>query len=82
MWLFYNLNFDRNYYVLKSKGSCAFFNKNINFNANNTESKMENSHTVVLFLVQELQIKNKTVVNVSSWKKTRAFFVPFIFFTV
>ena len=42
MWLFYYFNFARNYDVLKSKGSCIFLNKIINFNKNEAESKMEN----------------------------------------
>ena len=36
-------NFERNY-VLKSKNPCILLNKNINFNKNETESKMAN-HT-------------------------------------
>ena len=40
LWLFYYLNFERNYYVLKSKNSWILLNKNINFNKNKTESKM------------------------------------------
>ena len=40
MSLFYNLNFERYYNVLKS--AYNLFNKNINFNKNETESKMEN----------------------------------------
>ena len=41
------MNFERNYDVLKSKSSCILFNKNINFNKNETESKMENpTHSV------------------------------------
>ena len=40
--LFY---FEKNY-VLKSKNSCFLLKKNINFNQNKTESKMENpTHT-------------------------------------
>ena len=46
MWLFYHFNFERKYDILKSKGSGIVFNKNINFNTNETESKMENPHTV------------------------------------
>ena len=37
--LFY---FERNYDVLKSKSPCILLNKNINFNKNEMESKMEN----------------------------------------
>ena len=42
MWLFYYFSFERNYDVLKSKSPCILLNKNINFNKNETESKMEN----------------------------------------
>ena len=42
-WHFYYFNFERNYDVLKSKSLCILLNKNINFNKNKTESKMENS---------------------------------------
>ena len=41
-WLFYYFHFERNYDVLKSKSPCILLNKNINFNKNKTESKMEN----------------------------------------
>ena len=42
MWFFYHFNFERNYDALKSKSPCILLNKNINFNKNETESKMEN----------------------------------------
>ena len=42
VWLFYQFNFERNYDILKSKSPYAFLNKNINFNKNETESKIEN----------------------------------------
>ena len=42
VWLFYYFNFQRNYSVLKSKSLHFLLNKNINFNKNETESKMEN----------------------------------------
>ena len=41
MWLYY-FNFERNYDVLNSKSPCILLNKNINFNKNKMESKMEN----------------------------------------
>ena len=47
MWLFCYFNFERNYDVLKSKNLYVFFNKEINFKENETESKMENKHTVL-----------------------------------
>ena len=42
VWLFYYFDFEGNYDDLKSKSSCILLNKNINFNKNETESKMEN----------------------------------------
>ena len=38
----YYFNFERSYDVLKSMGLCILLNKNINFNKNETKSKMEN----------------------------------------
>ena len=40
-------NFERSYDILKSKSSCILLNKNVNFNKNGMESKME-SHTQFL----------------------------------
>ena len=42
VWLFYYFYFESNYSVLKSNSPCFLLNKNINFNKNKTESKMEN----------------------------------------
>ena len=42
VWLFYYFNFEKSYDALKSKSPCILLNKNINFNNNETESKMEN----------------------------------------
>ena len=39
MWLFYYFDFERNYYVLKSKGPYFLLNKKVNFNKNETDSK-------------------------------------------
>ena len=48
---------------------------------NETESKMENpTHSFLRLSSSESQIKNKTVMSWSSWKKKREFFVPFIWF--
>ena len=75
VWLFYYFDFERNYDVLKSKTPSFLLNKNIKFIKNETESKMENpTHSSrvmhhVLQLVEELQIKSKTVMSLSSWKK-------------
>ena len=60
---------------LKSKSPCFLLNKNINFAKNETESKMENpTHSFremnhVFQLVEELQIKSKTVMSWSLRKK-------------
>ena len=42
VWLFYYSSFEKNYDVLKSKSPCILLSKNINFDKNETESKMEN----------------------------------------
>ena len=42
MWLVYYFNFEKNYDDLKSKSPYILLDKNINFNENETESKMEN----------------------------------------
>ena len=46
MFIFYYINFERNYDALKSKSSSTLLNENINFNKKETESKLETeSHT-------------------------------------
>ena len=40
--MFYHFNFERNYDVFKLKRPCILLTKNINFNKNEIESKMEN----------------------------------------
>ena len=42
MWLLHYFNFERNDDVVKSKSPCLLLNKNINFNENETEPKIEN----------------------------------------
>ena len=42
MWLFYYFNLERHYGALKSKSPRILLNKNINFDKNGTEPKMEN----------------------------------------
>ena len=77
-------NLERNYDVLKSKSPCILMNKNINFNKNEAKSKMRNStqsltETIILLqLIQESQIKCKTVMSWISRKKKRAIFVTLI----
>ena len=45
--LFYYFYFERNYDVLKSKSPCILLNKNVKFNKNKTESKMENPKPLI-----------------------------------
>ena len=42
MWPFNYFIFERSYDVLKSKNSCILLNKNINFDKDGTELKVEN----------------------------------------
>ena len=64
------------------------FNKNINFNKNQRESKLENplhsfwETNLVLQLIDKLQIKSKTVISWSSWKKKKGIFCIYHFFFV
>ena len=81
----YYFNFEEKYDVLKGKSPYILLNKNKNFKKNKTESKMENptysfrKTNLVLQLIQESQIKSKTVMSWSARKKKkRAFFSPFI----
>ena len=84
MWLFYYFNFEKSYDVLKSKSPCILLNKNINFNKNETKSKIENpTHSfretnLVPQPIEESQIKSKTVMSWSLRQKKRVFFVPLI----
>ena len=68
-----------------SKSSCILLNKNINFNKNETESKMENptqafrEMNLVLQLKKESQIKSKTMMSWSSRKKREGIFCTVFF---
>ena len=81
--LFHYFNFERNYDILKSKSPFILLNKNINFNTNETESKMENpTHSIretnrLLQLIQELQLKSKTVMSWSSRIKKEGIYCLF-----
>ena len=86
MWLFNYFNFERIYDVLKSKSLCILLNGNINFNENETESKMENpSHSFretnlvfqVIWESERERERERERVGARRIKK-RAFFVPFI----
>ena len=85
VWLFYYFNFERNYDVLKSKSPCILLNKNVSFNKNETESKIENpTHSfwetnLVLQLIWESQIKSKTVMSWSSRKRKEGIFCTVYF---
>ena len=60
MWLFYYFNFERNHDVLKSKSPCILLNKYVNFNKNETESKMENlTHSF-----REMNLRDKASVHI------------------
>ena len=72
---------------------CILLNKNVNFNKNETESKMENpTHSfretnLAFQLIQESQIKRKSVMSWSSQKKKGGifcivYFVRRIFFYI
>ena len=60
MWLFYYFNFERNHDVLKSKSPSILLNKYVNFNKNETESKMENlTHSF-----REMNLRDKASVHI------------------
>ena len=75
VWLFHYFNFERNHDALKPKSACILLNKNINFNENEMESKLENSTHVfreknlLLQLISESKIQSKTGMSWSSPKK-------------
>ena len=85
MWLFYYFHFERNYDVLMSKSSPILLNENVNFNKNEKQSKIVNSthcfreKNLLLELLQELQIKSKTVMSWSSRKKKKGIFCTVYF---
>ena len=80
-------NFERNDDVLKSKIPCFLLNKNINFDKNETESKIENptnsfremNLVPAQIRITKLQIKSKTVMSSSSRKKKEGIFCTIYF---
>ena len=84
--LFCYFNFERNYDVLNTETLCILLNKNMNFNRNETKSKMENpthsfrEKSLVVRLIWESQIKSKTMVSWSSRKKKEDIFSTVHFF--
>ena len=56
MWLFCYFSFERNNDVLKSKSPCILLNKNINFDKNETELKMENPTNILRVMNLVLQL--------------------------
>ena len=84
VWFLYYSYFERNFYILKSESLCSLLNKNMNFNKNETESKLENpTHrsreiNLVLQLVLKLQIKSTAMMSWSSQKK-RVHFLQHLF---
>ena len=85
MWLFYYFSFERNYDMLISKSAWILLNKNISFNKNETESKTENPTrtfrvtNLILQLIQESQIKSKTVMSWSLQNKKEGIFCTVYF---
>ena len=84
-WLFNYFNVERNYCVLKSRNLWFSLNKNIKFDKNEKDSKMENpTHgfrdtNPILQLIWESQIKSKTVVSWSSQTKKEGIFCTVYF---
>ena len=58
MWLFYYFNFKKNYDAFKSNSPCMLLNKNVNFNKNEAESKIENPRGTLCFSPCMLLNKN------------------------
>ena len=77
--LFYYFNFERNNYVLKSKSPFISLNKNIYFNKNEKESKMENPTHRFRETNLESQIKSKSVMSWSSRRKKEGIFCNICF---
>ena len=64
VWLFYYFNFERNYDVLKPTSPRNLLNENVNFDKNETESKMENPTQIFFWqsnpsIIQIIKKKNK-----------------------
>ena len=79
MKLFYYFNFERNFEVLQLKSPYILLNKDINFNRNETESKMENpTHSFrekkLVLQLKESQIKSKTAMSLELTKEKRGNF--------
>ena len=72
MWLFYYFDFKRNYDVLKLNDPCILLNKEIRFNKNETESKLEKPQSFKE--TKESQIKSKTMMSWNSRKKQKDVF--------
>ena len=78
VWLFFNFNFERNCEVLNSKSPCILLNKNINFNKNETESKMKNCTTFCFISYKNRKLKVKLWWVGACERKKGALFMPFI----
>ena len=46
MWLFYHLNFERNYDVLKSNSLCFLLSQTLNFGKNKSELEKESQRRI------------------------------------
>ena len=67
-WLFYYFDFQRNFDILKLKSSYILLKKDINFNKNKTELKIENPTQFqrdkpCASAPTRMQIKRKTVIS-------------------
>ena len=76
--LFDYFSFERSYDDLKSKGPCILLNKNVNFNKNKTESKMQNPTHSFKKTNRLLQLIHKLNELELAKEKREHFFVPFI----
>ena len=83
VWLFHYFYFERNYDVLKSTSPCILLNKSINFNENETESKIPLT-VLERWTMCFSSYKNWELKAILWWagaqeRKMGAFFVTFVF---
>ena len=69
---------EKSHDILKSKSPCILLNKNINFNKNETESKMKNCTTFCFISYKNRKLKVKLWWVGACERKKGALFVPFI----
>ena len=80
VWLFYYLNFERNYDFLKSKSLCFLLSKKINFKIKTKQNRKWKIPNTVLERLTLCSYKNQKLKLrwVGAREKKRAFFVPFV----